>query len=310
MQVSVIIATYNRAHSIGHAIRSILNQTHQEIELIVVDDGSTDETLSILQTFSDQDSRLKIIPLSQNSGATVARNRGVSAATGDLVLVWDSDDQLFPNALTKVVSMFSSNSNLGIVSAECRQRRGQQIEPHASLTTGIVELTAILCRSLPSCAKVRVVRRELMQQVRYEARNLDFMVNCYLASLGTWYHLSEELGELQLESDAVSLTRVRRIPNEARSIARIEPLERFMKQFGALQRAHCPGRHAALCYGLAIALLLDGKQECARQYARMAFHHVAIPRFMAIYLLTCIPRSPFIMRSLFRLGAWWYRVRG
>lgn len=86
--VSVIIPTYNRADTILRAVKSVLSQTFQDWELIIVDDGSTDDTIEKIR---DIDPRLKIIT-QQNQGASVARNVGIQASCGKYVAMLDSDD--------------------------------------------------------------------------------------------------------------------------------------------------------------------------------------------------------------------------
>lgn len=88
--VSVIIPTYNRGRLILDSINSVLNQTYKNIELIVVDDCSTDDTISILEQINDK--RLKIIRHSENKGQNAARNTGIKASTGEYIAHHDSDD--------------------------------------------------------------------------------------------------------------------------------------------------------------------------------------------------------------------------
>ncbi|MCJ8279854.1 MAG: glycosyltransferase [Rivularia sp. ALOHA_DT_140] len=89
--LSIIIPTYNRPHFLPRAVNSALQQTVEEVEVIVVDDGS-DEAVHL-----PEHSRLKVIRLSQNSGNAVARNVGLKAANGQYVTYLDDDDQLLPN---------------------------------------------------------------------------------------------------------------------------------------------------------------------------------------------------------------------
>jgi glycosyltransferase involved in cell wall biosynthesis len=94
-KVSVVIPTYNRASYIGEAIQSVLNQTYQDFELIVVDDGSTDNTGTALDQFGE---RIRVL-YQQNSGVSVARNKGTFAARGEWVAFLDSDDEWEPEKL-------------------------------------------------------------------------------------------------------------------------------------------------------------------------------------------------------------------
>ena len=88
--ISVILPTYNREHLLRRAIDSVLEQSWRHIELIVVDDGSTDETAALLDTFDDP--RLSVIRFDTNRGASAARNAGLAQARGDFVTFMDSDD--------------------------------------------------------------------------------------------------------------------------------------------------------------------------------------------------------------------------
>lgn len=94
-QVSVIIPTYNRAYCLAEAIESVLSQTFQDFELIVVDDGSTDATARIICSYKE---RLRYIR-QDNAGVSAARNAGIRAATGDWIAFLDSDDQWLPEKL-------------------------------------------------------------------------------------------------------------------------------------------------------------------------------------------------------------------
>lgn len=99
--VSAIIPTYNRARLVTDAVESILGQTYPEVEIIVVNDGSTDDTLSRLARYRG---RTRIIS-QKNAGPAAARNRGIAAATGELVAFLDSDDVWLPEKLERQVAI-------------------------------------------------------------------------------------------------------------------------------------------------------------------------------------------------------------
>jgi glycosyltransferase involved in cell wall biosynthesis len=101
MNVSVIIRTFNRAHSIPDAINSVLRQTYDNFEIIVVDDGSTDATCAVVRSF--RDSRLRIVSHDSNRGVGAACNTGIAAATAELVAFLDSDDAWYPDKLERQV---------------------------------------------------------------------------------------------------------------------------------------------------------------------------------------------------------------
>ena len=94
--ISVVIPSYNRAPLLKRAMESVLNQTFSDIELIVVDDGSTDDTARVVEGFMDP--RVRYV-YQKNSGACVARNRGIDEAVGDYIAFHDSDDLWHGNKL-------------------------------------------------------------------------------------------------------------------------------------------------------------------------------------------------------------------
>ena len=101
MLFSVIIPTYNRAPLLRQALDSVLAQEFTDFELIVVDDGSTDETLTVARSYGDQ---VRLVP-QEHRGPGVARNRGAEHASGEYVAFLDSDDVWFPWTLGTFASI-------------------------------------------------------------------------------------------------------------------------------------------------------------------------------------------------------------
>ena len=106
--ISIIMATYNRAHYIHQAIESMLNQSYKHFEFIIINDGSTDETSQILMDYARQDSRIKILRHS-NRGVAISRNRGLKSAQGEYIAMMDDDDLSLPTRLEKQLSFLKAN---------------------------------------------------------------------------------------------------------------------------------------------------------------------------------------------------------
>ena len=102
--VSVIIPAYNAEDYIGRAIESTLQQSISNIEVIVVDDASTDGTLEIVRDFAERDPRVKAIARRENSGAAAARNIGIEAAEGEWIAHMDADDWFSPTRLSALLN--------------------------------------------------------------------------------------------------------------------------------------------------------------------------------------------------------------
>ncbi len=111
--VSIIIPTYNRANLVIRAIESALNQTYRNIELIVIDDGSKDQTPQIISQIKDP--RIRYIRYEENRGASHARNVGLSLAKGEFISFLDSDDEFLPQKIEKQLEAFEKSENVGAV---------------------------------------------------------------------------------------------------------------------------------------------------------------------------------------------------
>ncbi len=164
--VSVIIPTYNRASVILRAVESVLNQTYRDLECIVVDDGSTDNTLDILNTLSD--SRLKIIK-SENRGVSAARNLGFHHSNGQWIALLDSDDEWLPYKLEKQLSAGLTDDIPLIHGEEIWIRNGKRVNPKFKYKKEggrIFERCLALCLISPSTTLMKRSLYEEMQGFR------------------------------------------------------------------------------------------------------------------------------------------------
>ena len=112
-KVSVIIPTYNRAHTLLPAVKSVLEQHYDNIEIIIVDDFSSDNTQSLITDISD--TRIKYICRTKNGGVAAGRNDGLRAATGGYIAFLDSDDIWLPGKIEAQLNAFAENQTAGLV---------------------------------------------------------------------------------------------------------------------------------------------------------------------------------------------------
>ncbi len=186
--VSVIIPTYNRGWIVKESILSVLAQTFQDFELIVVDDGSTDHTQAILDEFQD---RIEVIH-QKNSGVSAARNHGVAAAKGKLIAFLDSDDLWMPGKLAIQTEFFASNPDIRICQTdEIWIRNGCRINPkkyHKKPSGEIFLPSLALCLVSPSAVMMEKVFFTLMggfDETLPACEDYDFWLR-----IGCKYHVS------------------------------------------------------------------------------------------------------------------------
>jgi glycosyltransferase involved in cell wall biosynthesis len=114
--VSVIIPAYNRGKFINRAINSVLFQTYSNLEVIVVDDGSSDDTIAKIRVLQKNDPRVKVFRHQHNRGAQAARNTGIRLAQANFIAFLDSDNEWLPYKLERQMPLFSSGEkDLGVV---------------------------------------------------------------------------------------------------------------------------------------------------------------------------------------------------
>lgn len=112
--VSVVLPTHNRVNTLREAIHSVIDQTYRNLELIVVDDASTDATAQIAEGIADP--RIRLLRHDTNRGAPAARNTGIAAARGEFIAFQDSDDAWLPEKLARQMAVFAqSPANVGAV---------------------------------------------------------------------------------------------------------------------------------------------------------------------------------------------------
>jgi len=172
--VSAIIPAYNAARFIEATLESILAQTYQNIEVIVVDDGSKDATPEIVRKFSDRDPRITLIQQA-NAGVAAARNRAIQSAKGEFVAPIDADDIWYPHKLEKQVQCFlEANSEVGLVyawSAHIDEDGGLTGGFNAGNREGRV-LLDLVYRDFVGNGSVPLMRRSCLEQIGGYNKNL------------------------------------------------------------------------------------------------------------------------------------------
>ena len=162
--VSVIIPTFNRAGVVLQAVASVLSQNYEPLELVVVDDGSTDDTTSKLAPLAIS-GQLKLLA-QPNRGVSAARNAGILATTGPLIAFLDSDDQWLMGKIQAQVDFFHKNPNAVLVQTQEQWvRNGRRVNPgvkHLKKAGDIFMDSLKLCLISPSAV---MLKRSLLEEV-------------------------------------------------------------------------------------------------------------------------------------------------
>jgi glycosyltransferase involved in cell wall biosynthesis len=200
--VSAIIPTYNRASLVTEAIDSILEQTFRNIEIIVVDDGSTDDTQDRLAQYGD---RIRVIT-QDNSGPASARNRGITAARGDLIAFLDSDDRWLPTKVARQVALLSRAGpsvpccicNIRMQWSDGERGSFDIAALHPAIPEGLwANVDAILATRCLLFNQGVMVRREVLQRVGGFDESLwlleDHELALRLSLEGPWAYIHEPL---------------------------------------------------------------------------------------------------------------------
>lgn len=114
-QVTVLVAVYNMARFLPKCLDSLLGQTLKDIQVVCIDDSSTDSSLQVLRQYAARDPRIEVVALTENHGQAYARNQGLNTARGAYTCFVDSDDWLSADALQQAVAVFEAHANTDCV---------------------------------------------------------------------------------------------------------------------------------------------------------------------------------------------------
>lgn len=260
LKISVIVPIYNVANLLPFCIESILKQTHKNLEIILIDDGSTDNSLSICKNYANQDNRIKVIH-QENHGLSHARNIGIKNATSKYIGFVDSDDIIFPYFYEHLLNLIITN-NADI--AECSFVKIDEsnivdyvFPPTDTSNIGIFNSIASLHRihneDLDICVKSIVVWNKLYKTSLFD--NINFPIGKHHEDEFTTYKLFYASKKL-VSSNATLYGYVQRkssIMNQTFTMNRLHALEAYDNYLAFFKTLH------------------DSKliEKCERRYLRL-----------------------------------------
>ena len=166
-KVSVVMPVYNVQKFVAEAIESVLNQSYEDFELIIVDDCSQDKSLDICREFDDK--RIKVVRHTVNRGLAAARNTGIRHAKADYIAFIDSDDMWREEKLQQHVTHLDNNSQVGVSfsRSEFMSPEGEPIDYYQMPRLKNITAEYLLCRNPVGNGSAPVVRREVFDEIKY-----------------------------------------------------------------------------------------------------------------------------------------------
>lgn len=165
MKVSVITPMYNCDKFIGQTINSVINQTYANWEMILIDDASNDKSVEIVKHYMKLDKRIRLIKLSENSGAAVARNKGIEASCGRFIAFLDGDDLWEPNKLeTQIQFMIERNIGFSFTSYNVISEDGVNLNKTVRVPSEI-DYNGLLRNTIIGCLTV-VIDRDIIKEIK------------------------------------------------------------------------------------------------------------------------------------------------
>lgn len=215
-KISVILPVYNGAKFVGNAINSVLNQTYQNIELIIVNDCSSDNTSEVISEFAAKDSRIRILNNESNQKLPRTLNNGFKVATGEY-LTWTSDDNLYhTTALARMAEILDSKPEIGLVYTDF-----SIVDMEGNLITEVKEGEPEEIRfrdNIGACFLYRHSLADLAGEYNpdtFLAEDYEFFIRCYEKANGKFYHIAEDLYDYGRHDANLSATRQKDIAHKA-----------------------------------------------------------------------------------------------
>lgn len=210
--VSIVMPTFNSADFVEKGLNSLLNQTYENLEIICVDDGSTDNTVDILDSICKKDPRVKVILCGENKGPAAARNTGMERARGKYIAFHDSDDFAFPHKITAQVKFMEKNPQIGLCGGQMDMHiywNDNKIKTHRNPLAHKEILLALLLFRCPFTTPSVIIRKDIIDQygLRYDenlwvGEDVDFYTK--IISHTETCNLPDVLGRIYVRQDSVS----------------------------------------------------------------------------------------------------------
>lgn len=225
MKVSIVTPVYNAEKYIAKSIESVLNQTYQDFELIIINDGSKDNSEQIIQKYLN-DTRIKYFP-QENKGESVARNRGLDIAQGEYIAFLDADDMYYPNKIEEQLNFFNKNDDVDVVYTDIQiidelGNNQNELKSEEIILNQNNFIASMLYRQLiPGPAAIMLRRKCIDNGLRYPENYLnaeDYMFTIQLALNFNFRYLPKKLYFYRRHKNNLTNNHIKQVESECRII--------------------------------------------------------------------------------------------
>lgn len=231
--VSIITPAYNSAKFIAETIQSVQNQTHQNWEMLIVDDGSSDATAAIVLSFVAKDQRIQFYKLTQNSGPAVARNTAIQKATGDFLTFIDADDIWFPNFIENNIKTIQESGISFVFSSYKRSNENLEfvysdfIVPQKVSYSDVLKSNSISC--LTAFIDIKKLGKKYMPLIR-KRQDMGLWLS-YLKAIPCAYGIQETQAIYRIRENSLSRKKAALIKYQWQFYREVEKLNVFQASY-------------------------------------------------------------------------------
>jgi glycosyltransferase involved in cell wall biosynthesis len=295
-KISIITPTYNRDWSIKRAINSVKNQTNDNWELIIIDDGSTDNTKELLKPYLN-DNRIKYYYQS-NKGVNFARNFGITKATSKYITFLDSDDEILPKAIDQMItdSQILDNKDISLLIYQAKDSSNNKIidEIKEDIKLNFKE---IIKGKWPKGEAIILLKKEIFSRLRFPVISYGSLPGFF------WYRIVKYYGHALRKKECLRvyytehsdrITGGKQTLKRAKGMAKLYDL--FLKEFSKDYIKYNPKKLSYFYLEKGFFEIINKEFKKGRESLKEAinYNNKKIPLVIMIYLLSYLPNKLFI----------------
>lgn len=282
-KVSVILTTYNREYFFTESIESLLAQDYPNLEIIISDDGSTDNTFHIACEYAQENSHIKVVQNAHARGSAGNRNNGLDHASGELVMLLDDDDLIVKEAISQMVSVYLGfERRYGIIIANCTRSDDGFLSGQGINESRAVTFKEVLCGQLEG-EFLTLFERKLLGQRRFNEnlqRGNMGLLWLKLHKNTSCYYLHKSLKFYRIHAESLTQNL------KYKPLEMVKNYEQDILLFYRERLKYCPAHLAKLCAIAALLYRQGGNRKKA--FKKILQSLLICPNLLAVQVFFCL----------------------